>query len=144
MKATVNATGVVAVLGILAAVGLVAWVSRKGVKGAASAAATAAVEAAGDAAVGAVVGIGQAVGIPETNASECARAKAEGRTWDASFACPAGDFISYLFGPSVPKVDQSILDANDARARYAPRGTPAATDPGNNFTDPAVIGHVFP
>lgn len=53
--------------------------------------------AAGDAAAGAVVGIGHAVGIPSTNESECERAKRQGRTWDASFACPAGDFITYLF-----------------------------------------------
>jgi hypothetical protein len=36
-------------------------------------------------------------GIPETNLSECEKAKTEGRTWDASFACPAGDFIGYLW-----------------------------------------------
>lgn len=49
---------------------------------------------AGQAAAGVVEGVGLAVGIPRTNASECDRAKAEGRWWDASFACPAGDFIS--------------------------------------------------
>lgn len=46
---------------------------------------------------GVVVGAGELVGIPATNQTECARAKAEGRTWDASFACPAGDFIKYVF-----------------------------------------------
>jgi hypothetical protein len=46
---------------------------------------------------GAVVGVGQLVGIPATNMNECEKAKAEGRTWDASFACPAGDFIKYLW-----------------------------------------------
>lgn len=44
---------------------------------------------------GTVTGIGEAVGIPKTNLSDCERAKAEGRTWDASFACPAGDFLNY-------------------------------------------------
>lgn len=34
--------------------------------------------------------------IPKTNMTECERAMAEGRTWDASFACPAGTFIDYL------------------------------------------------
>lgn len=53
--------------------------------------------AAVDAAAGAVVGIGQAVGIPATNQTECQRAIAEGRTWDASFACPAGTFIKHVF-----------------------------------------------
>lgn len=46
---------------------------------------------------GAVVGVGQLVGVPATNMTECDRAKAEGRTWDASFACPAGDFLRYLW-----------------------------------------------
>lgn len=45
---------------------------------------------------GTVTGIGEVVGIPATNLSKCEQAKAEGRTWDASFACPAKDFISYL------------------------------------------------
>lgn len=44
---------------------------------------------------GTVKGVGEMVGVPKTNMTECERAKAEGRTWDASFACPAGDFIKY-------------------------------------------------
>lgn len=51
-------------------------------------------EYAGQAAAGAIEGVGLAVGIPRTNLTECERAKREGRWWDASFACPAGDFIS--------------------------------------------------
>lgn len=47
---------------------------------------------------GAVVGIGQKVGIPATSESECDRAIAEGRTWDASFSCPAGRFLKYVTG----------------------------------------------
>ena len=46
---------------------------------------------------GVVVGIGEAVGIPPTNQTECEKALAEGRTWDASFACPAGTFIKSFF-----------------------------------------------
>ena len=46
---------------------------------------------------GTVTGIGEAVGVPKTNQTECEKAKAEGRTWDASFACPAGDFLRYVF-----------------------------------------------
>lgn len=46
---------------------------------------------------GGVQGVGQVVGIPTTNQTECEKAKAEGRTWDASFACPAGDFLKYVF-----------------------------------------------
>jgi hypothetical protein len=46
---------------------------------------------------GTVFTVGDSIGIPRTNQTECERAKAEGRTWDASFACPAGDFIRYLW-----------------------------------------------
>lgn len=50
-----------------------------------------------DGAVGGVaVGIGDVIGVPRTNMTECERAIAEGRTWDASFACPAGTFLKYL------------------------------------------------
>ncbi|GGI16885.1 hypothetical protein [Oxalicibacterium faecigallinarum] len=46
---------------------------------------------------GVVLNTGDALGIPRTNMTECERAKAEGRTWDASFACPAKEFLSYVF-----------------------------------------------
>lgn len=36
-------------------------------------------------------------GLPATNMTECEKAKAEGRTLDASFKCPAKDFLSYLW-----------------------------------------------
>lgn len=34
--------------------------------------------------------------LPSTNQTECERAMAEGRTWDASFACDASTFLRYL------------------------------------------------
>lgn len=43
---------------------------------------------------GLVLGIGDAIGVPRTDMTECERAIAEGRSWDASFACPAGTFLS--------------------------------------------------
>lgn len=46
---------------------------------------------------GGVIAAGDVVGVPMTNLTECERAKLEGRTWDASFACPAGDFLKYVF-----------------------------------------------
>lgn len=51
--------------------------------------------AAGEAAAGVVVGVGEAIGIPATDLDRCARAKAEGNGWDASFYCPAGDYIQW-------------------------------------------------
>jgi hypothetical protein len=57
---------------------------------------TAAANLATGAAAGVVYGVGDAVGIPRTNMNECEKAIAEGRTWDASFACSAGTFIDYV------------------------------------------------
>lgn len=51
-----------------------------------------------DAGAGVVIGIGDAFGIPRTQETACEKAKREGRTWDASFSCPAGAFIKYLIG----------------------------------------------
>jgi branched-subunit amino acid permease len=46
--------------------------------------------------VGVVLGLGDGFGIPRTDMTECEKAIAEGRTWDASFACPASDFLGYM------------------------------------------------
>jgi hypothetical protein len=102
MKASdaIDAAQVAAMVVGLAAV---AWLAYRATR-AASDAATAAVGTITDgitfvreAPASAVLTIGDAVGVPRTNESECERAKREGRTWDASFACPAGDFLRYLW-----------------------------------------------
>jgi hypothetical protein len=46
---------------------------------------------------GAVIGAGEIIGVPATNETECDRAIREGRTWDASFSCPAGRFLGHIF-----------------------------------------------
>ena len=57
------------------------------------------------------------VGIPDTNKTQCERDKAAGNTWDASFSCAAGDFLSYAWG----KVTGS--NTNAAVTRYERPGT---------------------
>jgi hypothetical protein len=57
----------------------------------------AAVDLAGGAVAGVALGVGDAVGVPRTDMTECEKAIAEGRKLDASFACPAGTFIKSLF-----------------------------------------------
>jgi hypothetical protein len=52
---------------------------------------------AADTAASVVIGTGKIIGIPETNETECEKALREGRTWDASFACPAGTFLGSFF-----------------------------------------------
>lgn len=59
-----------------------------------------------------VKGIGSVFGIPDTNLSKCAADKAAGRTWDASFSCPAGDWLSYLVSDTPSS--QSSVDADVA------------------------------
>jgi hypothetical protein len=54
-------------------------------------------EIVGDAAAGVAIGVGEWFGIPKTEQSACDKALAEGRTWDASFACPAGTWIKSLW-----------------------------------------------
>lgn len=61
-----------------------------------------------DAGAGVVVGAGQAVGIPETNADACVEATYAGRTWDASFACPAPTFLRYLGGTLPPRPSEQV------------------------------------
>jgi len=79
--------------GALALLALGVYVAKKGVAGAAAGAAGAVVDAAAGATAEVVQRIGEAVGIPRTDETACQAALREGRTWDASFACSAGDFV---------------------------------------------------
>ena len=81
----------------VAALALLVLVKKKGAAAAVGAElGGAAVELVGGITSGAALTIGDAIGIPRTNQTECEKAIAEGRTWDASFACPAGDFLSSI------------------------------------------------
>jgi hypothetical protein len=64
----------------------------------ASTAAGSAIQTASTAAGNAIQSVGEVIGIPRTNETECQKALREGRTWDASFACPAGTWLSSTFG----------------------------------------------
>lgn len=91
-------TGVVIALAVGAAVAVFLFVrnartvARGVVNGAAS--------LAGDVAAGAIEGVGEQVGVPRTDVDKCAAAKAAGNSWDASFYCPAGDFLKFVFSSS--------------------------------------------
>ena len=79
-------------LGAVAAI----YLYKKGIAGTTAAIIGGAGQAAGQVASGAVVGIGQAVGIPATNTDQCNAAIAAGDTWNASLYCPAATFLKYL------------------------------------------------
>lgn len=81
----------------LAAVGAVLYVMARGFKGAAQDGTRAAIGLLDGAATGTVLGIGEAFGIPETNADQCTADLAAGNTWEASKSCPAGRFIGSFF-----------------------------------------------
>jgi hypothetical protein len=76
------------------------------------------VNLANDAVGGAVVGLGDVIGIPETNMTECQQLLAAGKYWDASFKCPAGVLLKGVFGdvPAAPASSPSPLA--DAPAVY--------------------------
>lgn len=120
----VTPTHIAALAGLSAAAFATYYISKFGVKGAAAAAG----QAATDAAAGLVIGVSKSFGIPETNATECSKALYEGRTWDASFACPAADFVKGILRKAPPPVDQTILDRWDSQVR-------------NAAPDPAVIDY---
>lgn len=82
--------------GGVAAVALL-WMATRGTKDAGQAIGSGAVNLVDGIVSGGVIGAGELIGLPPTNLTECERAKMEGRTWDASFACPAKDFLSYLW-----------------------------------------------
>lgn len=80
-----------------AVVAALAYIKFKGAAGLGKDIATGTIELVDSVVSETVIAGGEVVGIPRTNQTECEKAKAEGRTWDASFACPAGDFLKYLF-----------------------------------------------
>jgi hypothetical protein len=73
------------------------WAASRGAKQTGQAIGAAAVDMADGVVSGAVVGTGSLLGIPATDLTACEIAKREGRTWDASFVCPAKDFLTYLW-----------------------------------------------
>jgi hypothetical protein len=80
-----------------------AWIALRGFRGAAADIVGGAAGAAVNVAEGAVLGVGDAVGIPRTDKTECQKALDEGRYWDASFSCPAGTFLKgWVFGQNGP------------------------------------------
>ncbi|WP_354682655.1 hypothetical protein [Cupriavidus necator] len=105
------------------AIAAIAFVVKKngGLQGVAAGAASALVGAVGDAASGAVLGIGDVLGVPRTDMSECELAIAEGRTWDASFACPAGAFLgSFVSDDRLPDYGQQAFTGTYASGPITP------------------------
>ena len=60
------------------------------------------VSAAGGAVTGTITAIGKQIGIPETNRTQCQLDLMAGKTWDASFSCPAADWLRYVANGTIP------------------------------------------
>lgn len=106
---------------VLAGVAAGAWLLYRlvtqGVRGTAAAVTSGVI----DAGAGVVIGAGDAIGIPQTNQDACSEAMYAGRTLDASFACPAGTFLHYLWnGAPTPSPGLSGLPTRRrTRRRFA-------------------------
>jgi len=62
------------------------------------------VNAAGGAATGVITSIGEKVGVPQTNMSKCQQDLIAGDSWNASFDCPAADYLRYVMSGTIPGV----------------------------------------
>lgn len=88
----------------LAGLALIWWATRAGN---AAKLAQGATRVAGEVAGGVVKGVGEIVGIPDTDQTQCQRYLAAGNYWDASFSCPAKDFIGGVFGSTAVSTSES-------------------------------------
>ncbi|MFZ4756688.1 MAG: hypothetical protein ACOYLX_00810 [Burkholderiaceae bacterium] len=98
-----DALDVAKVAGLVVAVGVIAWLGVKAARAAATAGQAIGesindgIRVVGQAPANTVLAIGDGLGVPRTDETECDRARREGRTWDASFACDAGTFLRYVW-----------------------------------------------
>lgn len=96
----------------------------------AAAAARSAVGLVGDAGVGAVKGVGELVGVPDTSTDQCEKDLAAGNHWDASFSCPASRFLGNVF--SSTKINSAAAaDAELVDLAIEQQMRDAAADTGN-------------
>lgn len=96
---------------LVAGVGLYVWTQRRPGEGMGATLGRVAVGTVADVGTGAVKGIGEAVGIPDTNADQCEADLARGDMWAASFSCPASRFIEGAY--SATRINHAAID--DAR-----------------------------
>ena len=82
---------------------------------------------------GVIQNVGAAVGIPRTNVTACQLAISEGRTWDASFVCPAGTFLGSLFGSEPARPARPAQQADVRRVDNA-----IAAGEANGWTFPVI------
>jgi len=100
---------------VLAVAAIVVMASKKGVAGIGAAIGGAAVDLANGVVSGVGFGVGDILGVPRTDESKCAEARAAGDTWAASQYCTAGTFMGYAWD-----------GITNAAVSVAPRVNPAS------------------
>jgi len=81
------------IIGGVAVLGL--WLLLRGFGGVAKDATRAVINVGSGAVAGVTVGLGEVVGLPDTNLSQCEIDIKNGDYWAASVSCPAARFIEY-------------------------------------------------
>lgn len=104
--------------------GLIWWATRAGN---AAKLAQGGVRVAGELATGTVKGVGQVLGVPDTSKTQCQQDLAAGRYWDASFSCPAGDYLAGVSG----KAKEAVFGSTAASA--AAKNDAATVDDLTNY-----------
>lgn len=62
---------------------------------------------------GVVIGIGETIGIPPTDAEKCQTYLAAGDYWNSSFFCPAGTFLKTAAGDVIDTVSGAVVGKSE-------------------------------
>jgi hypothetical protein len=100
---------------VLAVIAIVVMVKKKGAAaGVGAAIGGAAVDLANGVVSGVTFGVGDLLGVPRTDESRCAEARAAGDTWAASQYCTAGTFMGYAWDSATTAVGGIVPRVNPA------------------------------
>ena len=98
----ITPSAVLAIAGLCVGAFVIFKIKSAGIKSVA----TGIVNGVNDAAAGTVGGVCEVIGIPQTGVSECEQAMRDGRSWDASFACPLPVYAKYMLGDTQGAIDK--------------------------------------
>lgn len=92
----------------LAVVALIIWIATRGLRQTSVDISKGAVDVVGGTFQGVVTGVSGNIGIPDTDKVRCQAALKKNDYWGASLYCPAKDFLTGIFRPSVSKTDGDV------------------------------------
>lgn len=131
----VNLTPVQIAVAVAIGAGLLYFLKKKADGLTVTGAVAGAVGVAADAGAGIVYGIGDLLGVPRTDASKCAKAKAEGDMWGQSLYCTPGEYSFFgAMASSGGKAWQEQYVEQVPSAAYSKKYTgPLVNDDGYDF-----------